>query len=92
MEKESNLTEEKICEKAKKLNLTIQTILNELNDQNLEINNINYQTEMEIKKFNDNQKLFIKSVEKFKSDGRNALIVFLTIVIIILSILFKTES
>lgn len=92
MEKESNLTEEKICEKAKKLNLTIQTILNELNDQNLEINNINYQTEMEIKKFNDNQELFIKSVEKFKSDGRNALIVFLTIVIIILSILFKTES
>lgn len=92
MEKESNLTEEKICEKAKKLNLTIQTILNELNDQNLEINNINYQTEMEIKKFNDNQKLFIKSVEKFKSDGRNALIVFLTIVIIILSILFRTES
>ena len=47
---------------------------------------------MEIKKFNDNQKLFIKSVEKFKSDGRNALIVFLTIVIIILSILFRTES
>ncbi|EED44426.1 hypothetical protein EBI_26117 [Enterocytozoon bieneusi H348] len=92
MEKESNLTEEKICEKAKKLNLTIQTILNELNDQNLEINNINYQTEMEIKKFNDNQELFIKSVEKFKSDGRNALIVFLTIVIIILSILFRTES
>ena len=92
MEKESNLTEEKICEKAKKLNLTIQTILNELNDQNLEINNINYQTEMEIKKFNDNQKLFIKSVDKFKSDGRNALIVFLTIVIIILSILFRTES
>ena len=76
----------------KKLNLTIQTILNELNDQNLEINNINYQTEMEIKKFNDNQELFIKSVEKFKSDGRNALIVFLTIVIIILSILFRTES
>ena len=92
MEKESNLTEEKICEKAKKLNLTIQTILNELNDQNLEINNINYQTEMEIKKFNDNQKIFIKSVEKFKIDGRNALIVFLTIVIIILSILFRTES
>ena len=92
MEKESNLTEEKICEKAKKLNLTIQTILNELNDQNLENNNINYQTEMEIKKFNDNQELFIKSVEKFKSDGRNALIVFLTIVIIILSILFRTES
>lgn len=92
MEKESNLTEEKICEKAKKLNLTIQTILNELNDQNLEINNINYQTEMEIKKFNDNQELFIKSVEKFKSDGRNVLIVFLTIVIIILSILFRTES
>ena len=92
MEKESNLNEEKICENAKKLNLTIQTILNELNDQNLEINNINYQTEMEIKKFNDNQELFIKSVEKFKSDGRNALIVFLTIVIIILSILFRTES
>lgn len=89
MEKESSLTEEKICEKAKKLNLTIQTILNELNNQNLEINSINCQTEMEIKKFNDNQELFIKSVEKFKSDGRNALIIFLIIIIIILSILFK---
>lgn len=84
------MNEASIHKKAKELCEYTELISTKIIKQEKTINNIKEKSDVELTRFSENQIFFQQSLEKMKNDGRNMLIIILTLVIFIMIKILKT--